>query len=516
MRRILLSLFIGFFLGSPLLAQPLADRVPANALIYFGWRGTDDLGPAYNDSHLKAIVDQSNYRAVIDQMLPAAMARITQLNPDAAPVLQTIKAIAAPMYRHPTAIFLGDVTILQQGRGDPLIKPKLGILCQAGSDAPQMLAELQKLVPQMGHDPNFSFRASQDGDVVEFTVNYAEGELPTASNGESLAKDAAYTTAVANVQKDPVISLYFNFERSLAIADAGLALADDPQVKSYWPKIRDASGLTGLKRFMITGAFDGQDWMEQAFAEAPGPRKGLLSMMDGKPIDMGMLKGVPDNADIVMGGSFDINKFITVIHDAVTQVDTDAGQKMTQGLGLVSMYIGRDFQKDVLAPLGEHWVAYTSPTIAGRGGLGAVLINDVNDPAKASSGLFVTQAAAFNTARPFLPKYLSLRCNTIKSGDLSITYFALPLFSPAWAVQGNSMYVALYPQNVISAARFAASNGKSIADNDNFNAVRKRLSAPDHLTGFTYLDFTQTAGDGYQTLLALSRLVLGAGDLFGV
>ena len=259
--------------------------------------------------------------------------------------------------------------------------------------------------------------------------------------------------------------------------------------------------------------------MEQAFAEAPSPRKGLLSMMDGKPIDMQMLKAVPDNADVVMGGSFDINKFITVLHDGVTQVDTDAGQKMTQGLGLVSMYIGRDFQKDVLAPLGEHWLAYTSPTIAGRGGLGAVMINDVNDPAKASSGLFTVQAAAFNTLRPYLPKYISLRCNTIKSGDLSITYFAVPLISPAWAVQGKSMYFGLYPQSVISGAHFAASGGKSIADNDNFNAVRciKRLaSAPDNLTGFTYMDFTQTAGDGYQTLLALSRLVLGAGDIFGV
>ena len=253
MRRILLSLFIGFVFSTPLYAQPLADRVPANALIYFGWRGTDDLGPAYNDSHLKAILDQSNYRAVIDQMLPAAMARITLFDPQAAPIIQTVRSIAAPMYRHPTAIFLGDVNIEKHGHSDQIVKVKAGVLCQAGSDAPQMLAELQKLVAQMPHDPNVSFRAAQDGDVVELTVNYAENELPTASTGQSLAKDAAYTTAAANVQKDPVLSIYLNFERSLEIADAAVALSDDAQFKSYWPKIRDASGLAGLKRLMFTG-----------------------------------------------------------------------------------------------------------------------------------------------------------------------------------------------------------------------------------------------------------------------
>ena len=78
------------------------------------------------------------------------------------------------------------------------------------------------------------------------------------------------------------------------------------------------------------------------------------------------------------------------------------------------------------------------------------------------------------------------------------------------------MYVALYPQNVISAARFVQSGEKSILDNPDFVNLRKRLNAPENLSGLSYVDVRPTIGDGYQSALALSRLVLGMGDIFGV
>ena len=62
--RQILSLLVVVLFVSPVVAQPLADKVPANSLIYFGWRGSDDLGPGYAESHTKAILDQSNLPAV--------------------------------------------------------------------------------------------------------------------------------------------------------------------------------------------------------------------------------------------------------------------------------------------------------------------------------------------------------------------------------------------------------------------------------------------------------------------
>ena len=59
------------------IAQPLADRVPADAIVYVGWRGAENV-PGYNESHLKAIVDQSNFAAVFNELVPQLIARAAQ------------------------------------------------------------------------------------------------------------------------------------------------------------------------------------------------------------------------------------------------------------------------------------------------------------------------------------------------------------------------------------------------------------------------------------------------------
>src|SRR5207253_7216469 len=67
-------------------------------------------------------------------------------------------------------------------------------------------------------------------------------------------------------------------------------------------------------------------------------------------------------------------------------------------------------------------------------------------------------------------------------------------------------------------SRFTSNgNGKSILDNPDFTAIRKRLGGDaQKLSGVTYVDLRRTVGEGYQQALALSRLALGMSDMFGV
>jgi hypothetical protein len=240
-------------------------------------------------------------------------------------------------------------------------------------------------------------------------------------------------------------------------------------------------------------------------------------MLDATPIGDDLLKLAPMDCDRVCAGTFNIGKLVAVIRAGVAQVDANAGQILDKVIGAVSLYVGRDFQKEVLEPLGEHWLYYSSATIGGRGILGGVIVNQPTDPAKASQGLMSTQIAIFNTAAPFVArKNITLRAQNMKAGDLSINYAAIPLISPAWCVNNGNLYISLFPQNIISAARFASSGGKSILDNPHFTDLRKRLGAPDKLAGIGYVDLPQTVGEGYQGVLALTRLALGCGDLFGV
>ena len=381
MRTLVSGFICAALLTTSALAQPLADKVPANPILYFGWSGSDNLGPAYADSHLKAVLDQSNFPAVFNYMIPSAVMRANRANPQIGEIVRSITSISGPMWRHPCALYLADIDMSQK---EPL--PKAAIICKAGNDAPQLLQQLQNLTQQA--EPDLHIRAFQSGDIVALTIGYADTDDAVAlASDKPLAGDANFTAALANVQKDSVLAIYVDFARICQMADTCAASGKNQDFQNYWPKIRDASGLSGIKQLIATAGFDGKDWLEEAFVADPTPRSGLNSMLDSTPLPDDLLKAAPADANAVVAGTFNIAKFISLIRAGIAQVDPDAAQMSDRVFGGISMYIGRDFQKDVLEPIGEHWLCYTSPTIAGRGVLGGILVNQPNDPVKANSGI---------------------------------------------------------------------------------------------------------------------------------
>lgn len=512
MGRIAQLLIAVIVLSAPAMAQPLSEKVPANAVLYFGWRGSDGMAASYADSHLKAVLDQSNIPAVFNDMIPRAAVRISRNNPHAAELFRSLTTVSRTMWKHPCAVYLADIDLT-----GPQPAPKGAVLCQAGDDSKALLEQLQKFVEQ-AHDIPIPIQAIQSGDIVALVIGYGEGQEAFANPpANPLSKDAGFAAANAKVQKDPALAAYVNFERAWALVDQAVTQNGDPELTELWPKIRDASGLTGLKRAIATAAFSGKDWMEQAYIDAPAPHSGLLTMLDNQALPDEFMKLAPADSDRVMAGSFDIARLVGIIRSAVAKVNPEAGQNVERVIGAISIYVGRDFQKEVLDPLGAQWLSYSSPTIAGRGLLGTVVINQPDDPKKAQSGLMSTQIALFNTIAPFLTRYqIMLRAQNMKTDGLSINYAAVPLISPAWCIDGKNLYISLFPQNIISAARFARGGGKSILENASFTDLRQRLGAPANITAIHYVDLSQTIGEGYQGVLALSRLVLGMGDLFGV
>lgn len=71
--------FLVAVLIAPLMAaaQPLAEHVPADAMIYIGWRGAADLGPGYPQSNLKAVMDDSSFPDFIDRFLPEVIDKVS-------------------------------------------------------------------------------------------------------------------------------------------------------------------------------------------------------------------------------------------------------------------------------------------------------------------------------------------------------------------------------------------------------------------------------------------------------
>ena len=64
-------------------AQPLAERVPDDAMLYIGWAGADALGEAYKGSNLKGVLDNSRMRELFTQFIPQGFRKIIEHEPDA-------------------------------------------------------------------------------------------------------------------------------------------------------------------------------------------------------------------------------------------------------------------------------------------------------------------------------------------------------------------------------------------------------------------------------------------------
>src|SRR5690348_4322261 len=84
-------------------AQPLADRVPGDALIYVGWAGSESMGPGYQGSHLQAVLDASKMSELVNQALPRIVQRIAASDPGAAGPMRMMSGVMAPMWRHASA-----------------------------------------------------------------------------------------------------------------------------------------------------------------------------------------------------------------------------------------------------------------------------------------------------------------------------------------------------------------------------------------------------------------------------
>src|SRR4051812_36486500 len=104
--RNVLPLLALLFMPALAMAQPLADRVPADALVYVGWGGSQNLAASgYEGSHLQAIAAASDAQKLFTETFPKLAERISAGNAEAGEALSAVSAIVGRMWRHPSAFY---------------------------------------------------------------------------------------------------------------------------------------------------------------------------------------------------------------------------------------------------------------------------------------------------------------------------------------------------------------------------------------------------------------------------
>jgi prepilin-type processing-associated H-X9-DG protein len=511
-RSFIVALFLLILSAGGAWAQPLADRVPSDALLYIGWAGSDKLGPAYAASHLKGVLDSSQIPELFSDLGPKfirhlQLQQMLQGDPVVRELVPSLLTVGGTTWSKPTALYVGPVDY--SGKV-PL--PKVALLCDAGKDAQAFSDAATKLIEQIPPEAPFKIRVKVlPGDVVIVS----SFDLP-ARIEESLSQRDAFKNAIKQGRPDAAFTAYFDAEKVINVASMAINLAGDDKATGLWQRMLFTTGLGGVKRILYTAGFDGRDWGTQAFIEAPAPRVGLLAtLLDAKPVSDDLLKLAPQSSNWVMATRLDLAHVMRDVRNGLARIDPQMSKDFEQGLKVVSDALGINIQKDLFGALGDQWLAYNSDQ-TGHGLLGMSIVNPLRDAAtleKTLTGL-EKQANAFlsHEAETGGPTF---SIETTKIGDLNVHYFPVPALAPCWTIRNNTFYFALFPQILAGAAQPEA-NGKSILDNEDFIAARQRLNLGTPAVSLSYMDLPRLAPRGYQMVLALQRTALGFSDMFGL
>jgi prepilin-type processing-associated H-X9-DG protein len=499
-------LLVVFTLVSGLRAQPMIESVPPDAIVYIGWRGANSMPPEYAQSHLKAIADASQFRQLFTETLPRLAKLIEREEPEAGRVMSALSSIAEPMWKYPTAIYFGGFNTTN--KDTPL--PRLAAMIQAGGDAPALVANLQQQIAKLGPSP-VPVTVAEAGGVIALVV----GELPTpATDQASLAKQASFTAAMSKVKADGVITLYVDVEAGLKMIDEMLLTYEGKGDQEDWATARDALNLGGIKRIAYSGSFDGQDWRDDAYVQAPAPRTGVAALMDLKPLGPDALAAIPHDATLAFTGRMDLTRLMQEIRTGVAKADADTAKEMEQGLAQINDRLDMDLEKDLLEPMGDQWAFYAADRVGGDGLMAFCLVNKLDDPAKVDQSLWQLSQLANEAMKDVGDGDVTLAFKQFERDGIKVGYLAVPVVSPSWAIKDGNLYIALYPQVVISAAQHVSNKGKSLAENPQYQAIRQRLGTAD--AGYvTYIDMERRVPAGYSSMLLFLRLYLGMADLFG-
>lgn len=495
MAAVVLMCLVGGAMG-----QPLADRVPAGAIVYVGWAGSSELGGEYEQSHLKALMDDSGLRELFGTAIGNAIEKAPEA--EAREALGLIREVAGVVFKHPTALY-----VTHEGPIDQ--PPGVMIICDAGADAERLKGRLQPIIVGAVDDGAPVAMDEVDGLV---TVGFLFPSKPVGEKAGSLAADARMSQTMKRTGVQPTIGLYIDGTKLLSLIDR---LAERDGNVERWRTAREGLGLDGLKSLAWAGGFSGRDWVNGLYIEAPAPRKGIAKLLDAdKPLSEAAMKLVPRTAATAGGGRLDLAGLYDTVLAGVKKIEPRMAEQVEGMNAQMTEQLGFDIRNDLLGGLGDEWLWYTDARVAGAGPMGTVVVNPLRNPKAAREAIgkavmMINGIIASQTAGEEVK--LEIRRKTVDGVEMH--YFATPLISPALAFHEGRMYLGLFPASVAGAVAHESADG-SILDNPDFKR-RLEQSGARHVAAFEYIDVEQVVDRGYPMLMMAGRTVAGFADMTG-
>ncbi|HEY7328996.1 MAG TPA: hypothetical protein VH592_15240 [Gemmataceae bacterium] len=130
-------------------------------------------------------------------------------------------------------------------------------------------------------------------------------------------------------------------------------------------RLLDDLGVMGLRGLVLYSGFEGRSVRGLIEWDMPGPRKGLLTLMSGKPFQMSDVPPLPPDVVSWNMSNLDTAAFYDTAYKAAEQIvallSPDDLPKIKEFTKQANTLLGVDVRKDLLGSLGNRFATYTSP-----------------------------------------------------------------------------------------------------------------------------------------------------------
>lgn len=499
LKRLLLGCFLLLtLLPLPAFAQALADRIPGqNTLFYLGWRGTEALGPAYQQSNLKGVLDAGDVQKQFTDLFAQLTERAAKDDPGAREAAAIIRVGADLLIRKPTAFYFGGLDSTDPEK--PL--PRIALICRSGPDGAALAARLTQLLDgrpeaEKRDTPaiarmwgEYLFVGIGKFDDVEAFVR-SEKALPA-----NLAGTPEFTAALQQVQSDAALTLYVSMPAIVQLIDERAAATGNGDVANLTPRIVDSLGLSQIHEIIFTSSFDAKEWSTRGFIKLDKERSGLTSFIDNKPLTDEVLQALPRDLLWARAIRFDGVRLFANLRDALDRIDPTWPQMLDQGLRQGNTTLGINIENDLFGALGDAVFVYgpaNAPQTDPSHGL--TIVNQLKNPDAMTKTLESLQAFA-NGMLAIRAPMRGLEIRDTPQGDLTVHSIALPGgLTPSWTIKGNYLVVSTTTQGLTAALDAVGKGG--FAQNETFNGLKKRLGV-EKFSSFRYIDLPRTAPAAY-------------------
>ena len=516
---------------------PLASNLPGEVIFYAGWAGRS---LAFDGSAAGQLLEEPAVGELLAEIQALAATKLTGLSCKVFPDLWHMASIA---WQHPMAGAILDISP-EPMPGDISAL----ILIELGDDRQEFAASLAKVLAAISEDNITVIQttiASVDcqrlqgnfGALGDITIGFKGNTFFAAAGPETarqfvqLAEDSvlAANTKFAKCWQtvggtDEQIACYVDLKNLFQRLDEpGPSQPDEGQTQpaSQMQRLVDALGLAKAEAVASSTRIVEKGMYTKVRLLSPAPHQGLLMPLSGSPLTEDDLAGVPEDADFFCGIRMSPAAFWAELLKSVGRFDPKAKEALLNTVAELEGNMGLSISDDILASLSDTLVL-SSATSQGGFLTGTVLQIPVKDPEKLS--------ASINRVEDYLLKQLSIGSDTYfcpahpkafwpapgtcpvcgcplqrrsKSDKASVSIEKVNIgrteihyltgttqvswpFAPAWAVHGDTLYLAGWPQAIASTIAQETSIRPIVAESS-YRKARSKIAGD-----FSTVSYTNT------------------------